>query len=452
MSDGVDPQLMKQRLNTVGPGFCLAKWTQLTLNLQNGTAHSCHHPPVHKIDIGELKNNPSALHNTEHKKTRRKQMLDGERPSECDYCWRVEDADPNALSDRHLKSAFSWSADQFDSIAHSEHNENYQPSYVEVSFSHACNFKCMYCSPSISSSWMKEIKQHGAYPTSDQYNNLEWIKSTGKMPIPLSQDNPYVTAFWEWWPDLYRGLHTFRITGGEPLMSKDTFRLMQSIIDEPNPNKNLLLGINSNFVVEPKLFDRFLQLAQQLLDSGKIRKLEIYTSAEAKGEKAEYIRNGLDYKQFLINIDRVCKQFANRDDFTLTFMCTYNALSVTSFSSYIKDLLDIRWLYGTHCMYIDIPYVRYPEMMDVKVLDSSFLPIMIQELAVLQGYKEQGLMLDSEVRKLERIIEYFKASLTADQTVHRRNLKAYCIELDHRRGTDFLSVFPEYKEWYNAIQ
>ena len=80
MSDGVDPQLMKQRLNTVGPGFCLAKWTQLTLNLQNGTAHSCHHPPVHKIDIGELKNNPSALHNTEHKKTRRKQMLDGERP------------------------------------------------------------------------------------------------------------------------------------------------------------------------------------------------------------------------------------------------------------------------------------------------------------------------------------------------------------------------------------
>ena len=32
-------------------------------------------------------------------------MLEGGRPKECDYCWRVEDADPNALSDRHLKSA-----------------------------------------------------------------------------------------------------------------------------------------------------------------------------------------------------------------------------------------------------------------------------------------------------------------------------------------------------------
>ena len=26
--------------------------------------------------------------------------------------------------------------------------------------------------------------------------------------------------FWRWWPDLYRDLHTFRITGGEPMLQK----------------------------------------------------------------------------------------------------------------------------------------------------------------------------------------------------------------------------------------
>ena len=318
MSEGVDPHKMKAKLNSVGPGFCLAKWTQLTLNLQNGTAHSCHHPPVHKIDIDELKHNPSALHNTNHKKTRRDQMLKGQRPSECDYCWRVEDADPTALSDRHYKSAFSWSADQFDTIANSDAQTNYQPAYVEVSFSHACNFKCMYCSPSISTSWMKDIKQHGAFPTTDRYNNLEWIESTGKMPIPQREHNPYVEAFWRWWPDLYKGLHTFRITGGKPLMSKDTFKLLQLIIAEENPNVNLLLGINSNFCVEPKLFDRFLALCEQLLESKKIRKLEIYTSAEAFGDKAAYIRDGLDYDLFMRNVQRVSKLFGHREDFTLT--------------------------------------------------------------------------------------------------------------------------------------
>ena len=58
------------------------------------------------------------------------------------------------------------------------------PTYVEVSFGNACNFKCMYCAPHISSKWMEEIKQHGLIPTSDRYNNLEWIESQGQMPIP----------------------------------------------------------------------------------------------------------------------------------------------------------------------------------------------------------------------------------------------------------------------------
>lgn len=298
---------------------------------------------------------------------------------------------------------------------------------------------------------MKDIKQHGAFPTTDRYNNLEWIEKTGKMPIPQREHNPYVEAFWRWWPDLYRGLHTFRITGGEPLMSKDTFKLLQLIIAEENPNVNLLLGINSNFCVEPKLFDRFLDLCEQLLESKKIRKLEIYTSAEAFGDKAAYIRDGLDYALFMRNVQRVSKLFGDRDDFTLTFMCTYNALSVTSFSKFINDLVDVRSEYGLHCMYIDIPYVRYPEMMDVKVLSTDYLDYMENTISDMHQHVENGLMHTSEVDKLKRIINYYKSTTAVDQSVHRANLKAYTIELDRRRGTDFTTVFPEMKAYYESL-
>ena len=34
----------KQKLDDIGPGMCLAKWTQVTLQLQTGHNHSCHHP------------------------------------------------------------------------------------------------------------------------------------------------------------------------------------------------------------------------------------------------------------------------------------------------------------------------------------------------------------------------------------------------------------------------
>ena len=86
---------MKKLLNRTGPGFCLAKWTQVTMHLGVGLTHSCHHPSPHKIPEEEIAQNPGALHNTSFKKAQRKAMLNGHRPKECDYCWRVEDNGDN---------------------------------------------------------------------------------------------------------------------------------------------------------------------------------------------------------------------------------------------------------------------------------------------------------------------------------------------------------------------
>ena len=57
----------KEFLDTVGRGMCMAKWTQVTIHLQNGHTHSCHHPATHKIPLRELEENPTALHNTKYK-------------------------------------------------------------------------------------------------------------------------------------------------------------------------------------------------------------------------------------------------------------------------------------------------------------------------------------------------------------------------------------------------
>ena len=51
------------------------KWTQVTLHLQLGHTHSCHHPRTHPISTKEIARNPSTLHNTRYKKLRRKEML-----------------------------------------------------------------------------------------------------------------------------------------------------------------------------------------------------------------------------------------------------------------------------------------------------------------------------------------------------------------------------------------
>ncbi len=98
----MDHDRTKQLLDELSPSFCAAKWYNATIWLGSGMTTSCHHPPAHKIDAEQVKLDPSALHNTPEKKTHRAQMQRGERPSGCEYCWKLEDV--GAQSDRVYKS------------------------------------------------------------------------------------------------------------------------------------------------------------------------------------------------------------------------------------------------------------------------------------------------------------------------------------------------------------
>ena len=118
-----DAEFMKANL---GPALCLAKWKQVSLHLPTGLNNSCYHPPLHSIPVELLKDNPSALHNTPYKKEQRKIMLKQERPSECSYCWAMEDN--GKLSDRHYRSGEPWAAKDFDVVVNSNGEEDVIPS------------------------------------------------------------------------------------------------------------------------------------------------------------------------------------------------------------------------------------------------------------------------------------------------------------------------------------
>jgi hypothetical protein len=104
--------------NEAGPTFCLAKWHHVTMYLQSGETHSCYHPQPHKIPLEELKDNPSALHNTQFKKDERKMMLEGEKPTGCQYCWNIEAMGPDYISDRHIRNASIFTEERYELKVH----------------------------------------------------------------------------------------------------------------------------------------------------------------------------------------------------------------------------------------------------------------------------------------------------------------------------------------------
>ena len=450
---------VKKKLNEVGIGMCLAKWTQTTIHLGLGHTHSCHHPRTHVIPIEEIKKNPTALHNTSYKKDLRKQMLEGKRPEECNYCWNIEDLNSDSdYSDRILKSAESWSLPYFDKVLAAGYSENFNPKYVEISFSNVCNFKCSYCMPSVSSQWMEEIERHGGYPTSTLYNNIEWVKKQDKMPIPHRVENPYVEAFWKWWPDLYKEVEHFRITGGEPLLDKNTFKILDYVIENPNPN--LELSINSNLNVPKELFDKFIEKIKIISSEKLVKKFTLYTSCESKGMSAEYIRFGLNYKEWESNFITYLIHVPHSH---IVNMATYNALSVTTFKSFLEDILKFKQL--AHALKrevnLDIPYLNNPPHQNIKILTEEYLKYFNEQVDFMEknsydfNAKPWGFK-DIEIHKMTRIRDMFLTNLTAELTsqdyINRKDFAIFVDEHDKRRGTNFLEAFPEMFDFYNLCK
>ena len=442
----------KKKLDAVSPSFCLAKWKQVTIHLQTGHTHSCHHPLSHKVPTHELHDNPSALHNTEFKKKQREMMLKGARPKECGYCWTMEDAGPgDLLSDRVFKSAEPWAIDSLQEVATMPFDTNILPSYVEVSFSNVCNFKCSYCSPHSSSAWHEEIRKHGPYPTSDHFNNLPYLRWVGRLPKRTTTQNEnanaHLASWRKWWPELSPKLKVFRITGGEPLLSKETFRVLENICEKPLPA--LELGLNSNLCVPEKIFNQFLKVAKDLQELEKVKALTVFASIDTYGEQAEYVRFGLDHRQFFRNVDRLLETCPK---IQIVIMCTFNALSPFQFKKLLQHIVETKKRYETTSypeeksrLTLDISYLRSPPHQALPVLGGRFNHLLKESYDYMVAQPSFGKI---ELEKMRRLLVWAQDTAEAtDQELRRKDLMLFVAEHDRRRGTDFLKTFPELKEF-----
>ena len=442
--------------DNLGPALCLAKWKQVSLHLPTGLNNSCYHPPLHAINADQLRDNPGALHNTDHKKAQRVIMLKNEKPAECSYCWNIEAHDQ--LSDRHYRSGEPWAADDYEAIVNSTGEEDdVVPSYVEVNFNHACNLACSYCSPQFSSTWQAEVDKWGGYPTSTIHNDPSHFVGRNR-PIPASHDNPYVEAFWEWWPTLYPKLKHFRMTGGEPLMDKNTYKVFDYVLAMPKPD--LHLNVTSNFSVDDGLFEKYMGYVKQLCGTQIEHFMQFVSLDSGKFQHAEYIRHGLKFHHMQNNVHRFLHEIPYRN--SLTFIITMNNLSVLGLQQQLEWILSLRRSYSTtyQRVWFDTPLLRKPEWQSLQILPPVYVHMLERvadwmELnletpdAPFQGFK------DYEVQRMRRDIAWMREGAKLDPDyikLQRANFYRFFNEHDKRRKTDFLTTFPQMKEFWEECK
>jgi|TARA_R110000744_G_scaffold70285_4_gene142295 organic radical activating enzyme len=461
MSDRLDRIKTIDLLMTeeVSPTFCLAKWHHTTIYMHRGQTHSCYHPKPHDIPLGDLKYDPSVLHNTPQKIDERIQMFNGEQPEGCKYCWNVENMGGDHISDRHQRNASIYKEERVDEILNNPPDFKVNPEYIEIAFSNECNFKCGYCHPMHSSLYMNEIKKHGPYTTVKNHrNDIDWFTVNGE------EDNPYIDAWNKWWPEVSKTLNILRITGGEPLLHKTTWKTFDQLIENPRPQ--IEININTNMGYTPRRMEKLVDYVTKMRDAKSIKAFKMFSSMDTWGERAEYLRTGLDIETWEKNQDIYLRGVQSH----ITHMVTFNILSVTSFKSFLVKILEWRKTYedvipnnlGTdenvRKIRFDTPYLKEPIQYDMHILPKEeYLPYFDEILDFIRDNvveDDRTMFSEIEYERFRRVRDYFETSQYDDAKIKEGRIDFYnwFTEYDKRRNVTFLDTFPEMEPFWNLCK
>jgi organic radical activating enzyme len=445
-------------INSISPSFCGAKWYNATIWLNMGQTTSCHHPQPHKIPLRELERSPKALHNTQYKKLVRKEMLEGIRPKECEYCWKIEDLGADKVSDRVYKSVIYSDEELVNAQKNYSWNKDVDLKTLEISFDANCNFACSYCNASFSTTWQSDIKTNGAYQNlvTDGGGAFQHAGDDAMIYGKDQLENPYLEAFWKWWEgDLQNSLRELRVTGGEPTMSKGFWKLMDWW--KENKKCDVNFAVNSNLGQSKMLVDRLIN------STHNFKHFSLYTSCESVGAHAEYIRDGLKWEVWKENAERI---IVDGNLKTFNVMMTINALCLFSITEFLDFTHELRKKYENKTeVLVTLNILRFPSFQSATTLPEHIKLERAQHLQnwaenLIKENKETNLHTEASlwglVNQVYRLCEYLREvtqghRFASDLESREKDFKSFYTQYDNRRGKNFVETFPELSEWYTSI-
>lgn len=170
--------------------------------------------------------------NNENYKELRRALAEDERPERCEVCWHNEDS--GIVSNRQQWEKDNWN--EFSEVI--EVNDDYSvsnsPKWIELKVSNFCNLKCIMCST------------HSSYK---RVNDLDIITKYQKdgHETKLLRPTTLFNSLNEW-PELWESVHTLQFTGGEPIINKEHYDLLESIPQHLKSGIKLRYASNLSYI------------------------------------------------------------------------------------------------------------------------------------------------------------------------------------------------------------
>lgn len=416
-------------------------------------------------DIGIVKNDNGKPANLAHTplleawnntymRTIRKQMLNGEQPQSCIKCFKEEEAGHNS---KRIWETRKWikKLGIDDIIGATAEDGSIPPKirYIDLRPGTKCQLACVMCSPNDSSGWVVEHKKiHPNLQNENLEKTMRWEKETGKLKdigasYAWHKNNP---TFWD---DLYEqipNLEQLYWAGGEPLIIKEHYTLLQKIIDD-GYSKDIELRYNSNGLEwDDNLFDLWKEFKEVIF----------HFSVDDIGDRLEYVRYPAKWEDIESQIHLLDNY--PHGNLKLTTAWTGIALNLYYLPEFIQwklksnfKLLN-RWPSGAGMFSCHLAY--WPPQLNLKALpkefkweirtkfEQEFFPWLEENWELCTGVVDAGISYDkwrnSEygIARFEGLLNFMDAD---DWRVRLPEMAEWCYTVAEERGLDFDEIYPD---------
>lgn len=181
-------------------------------------------------------NNPgeSALEswNNENYRELRRALANNERPERCNVCWHNEDS--GIVSNRLQWENDNWK--EFSDLisVNDDFSVNNKPIWVELKVSNFCNLKCIMCST------------HSSYKRTQDLDIIKKYTKDGYETRLLRPTDLFASL--NEWPELWDSVHTLQFTGGEPIINKEHYDLLEGIPQHLKSKIRLRYASNLSYI------------------------------------------------------------------------------------------------------------------------------------------------------------------------------------------------------------
>jgi MoaA/NifB/PqqE/SkfB family radical SAM enzyme len=421
------------QLNKTSDTFCMHPFTGLATREDGAIQVCCRSHPIGFIQENTLEE----IWNNDNMCRIRKQVLNNERPTECEPCFSLEDQGVESLRQRHIagiipESRITLYPDALDGLD-SNFKMPFEIATMEIKLNNLCNLKCRMCHPMDSTSW-------------DDWNEVEefYVKENNIIVGLVDKHNlknkPYLDKFEDnpnWWKSFEKLLPYFRrveFAGGEPLMDPQHYRILNMLapygqqIEIKYATNLTMLGKGNRTIWE--YWPKFKSVA-------------INVSIDGYERSYEYVRGNASWAGLIDNIKKV-QEIPNISRIVgAVAVQVSNVLILDKMVEYFLDELGI-------VFYTNI--VKYPNVLSVQVLPEELKTLAIERLHAVRSrvpeFKyviKNPLLLNITLGQIDGIINYIKAN---DQNSKWLDCVEFNHRLDRSRKRDlFENVTPEFKDY-----